>query len=443
MLTGENAVAGEPTMLRVPWEPFVGQPQLFAELRYVRGKALEVTLSGVVDYELTARTTYDPQTGVATNATRGDFAATLRELYVGTTQGPVGVRLGQQRIAWGNADAFPVNDVLNPRDLRNPVLVETELRYLPTLALLTDFALSSQVELQIVGEPFFTPDIVDVYGRPWAFVQPNAPASLRALFGDLTAIDPSLDHALSPSLPQARLPFDDLSGAEAAAKLAYTGEGFDAAVAYDYGLAHAPTLPITPAITQQLATIDWTRASAAELSAALAAAHSGELVSSYPRRHHVGAWTAKVLSPFILRAEAAYESATIFAMPSLLTVSRPTVQGVASVEWQSGEPGKAILLEQYYERILGDDPGPLLGAQTDTFATAAVLRWTFLDHLEAELRSTLGEQPFGYIVRPQLAYVSGAWRIMAGVAWIDGSTDSLTYYYRRNTSAYAIGRVAF
>jgi hypothetical protein len=442
-LKDESAVATEPANLRVPWEPFLAQPQLFAELRYARGKDLEAAASGVVDYEIAARTTYDPATGAQKNTSRGDLAATLRELYVGTTQGPLDARIGQQRIAWGNSDAFPINDVLNPRDLRDPVLQETELRFLPTLALRADLELPSGFEISGVFEPFFTPDIFDVYGRPWALIQPGAPATIRGLTGALVTIDPSLNQTLAPSLPQARLPQSDLSGAEGALKIAYTGEGFDAAVAYDYGLSREPALAISPALLQQAAMTDFTKAPASTLAGALAAVHSGEQTSSYPRRHHVGAWLAKVFESTVFRAEVAYETATTLLSTSLLGVSRPTVQGVASIEWQSGEPGKAFLLEQYYEHVFGDDPGPLLGAQVETFGTAAIARWTFFDHLEAEVRGTVGEQPVGYIIRPQLGYVSGAWKFAAGLVLLDGDADSLPHYYHRNTGAYAIGRVAF
>jgi hypothetical protein len=305
-------------------------------------------------------------------------------------------------------------------------------------------ALGDAVELELVGEPFFVSDAFDVYGSPWAIIQPTAPVPLRGLFGRLNATtDSSLDAALAPVLRQTRLPYDDLSGASAAAKLAYNGEGFDAAIGYAYGLAYEPALSIAPALAQQLATVDWTQATSADLTPVLAAIQSGQFASTYPRRHHAGAWMAAVLSPVVLRMEMAYDSATVFENPSLLGVVRPTAQGVAAVEWQSGEIGKTFLVEQEYERIMGKDPGPLLGAVLDNVATAAVLRWTFFDHLEPELRAVVGERPFGYVVRPQLAYKSGAWELRAGVAWIDGDDGSLPRYYRRNTSAYVIGKVSF
>jgi hypothetical protein len=443
-LLGENAVAGEPAALRVPWEPYEGQSQLFVELRYAHGKVFEATVSGLLEYDLFARTLYDPTTGAATQTTRSAYAATLREAYVGTTLGPMSLRIGQQRIAWGNSDAFPVNDVLDPRDTRDPVLVETELRYLPVFAARADFALSSSVELQLVAEPFFVSDDFDVYGTPWAVIQPTAPSPLRGLFGRAnTTVDSSLGAALSPLERQTRLPPDDLSGASAGGKLAYTGEGFDAAVAYEYGLSHQPSLAMSLALQQQLAGVDWTKATPADLTPLLTALQTGQLASTYPRRHHVGAWAAKVVGPFVLRADAAFEDATVFLQPSLFGVVRPTVQGVAAVEWQSGEAGKTLLVEQYYQRILGDAPGPLLGAQPNTTATAVVARWTFGDHVETELRAVAGEAPVGFIVRPQIAYKTGRWELRGGVAWIDGEDGSLPQYYRRNTSAYVIGVVHF
>jgi hypothetical protein len=443
-LLGENAVAAEPPALRVPWEPAEGQTQLFVELRYAHGKVLEATVSGLLEYDLFARTLYDPTTGAATQTSRAAYAASLREAYVGTTLGPLSLRVGQQRIAWGNSDAFPVNDVLDPRDTRDPVLVETELRAIPVLAARADLAFSESLELELVAEPFFVSDDFDVYGAPWAVIQPTAPVALRGLFARVnTTADPSLGAALAPLERQTRLPPDDLSGASAGAKLAYTGEGFDAAIAYEYGLSHQPSLAIAAPVAQQLAGVDWTKATAADLAPVLAAVQSGAFASTYPRRHHVGAWAARVAGPFVLRADAAYEDATVFLNRSLFGVVRPTLQAVGAVEWQSGEAGKTLLLEQYYERLLVDPPGPLLGANVNTTATAIVARWTFGEHIEAELRAVVGESPVGFVVRPQLAYKTGPWELRGGVVGVDGEDGSLPRYYRRNTTAYVIGLVHF
>ena len=443
-LRGDDAIANEKPGLRVPFDSAVGEQQLFLRLRYARGKSFEAVASGLLGYTLGAHTAYDPGAATLITSARGFYEASLREAYVGFFTAIADFRIGQQRIAWGNSDAFTPNEVINPRDLRDPILAETEVFRLPVLAARADIAMGF-ADLQLVAAPFFVPDRVDAYGTNWAFIQPSAPPPLRGLFARLAgAIDPSLQGDLQPLLRQTRLPAYDLSGASAGTKLSWTTGSLDVAHYYHYGYTYAPALTIDPTLLRGIATTDWTRATDTDIAAILAAISGGQFQSNYRRRHHVGTSAQVVARPFLFRVDGSYDTASVFTDRTLLGVVRPVAQGVLGVEYQTGEIGKTIIVEGYYARILGDPLAtPLLGALTDTVSVASVLRWTFFEHVELELRGVAGIRPMGYTVRPQLAYKRDAWEVRAGVVWLDGEDGSLPRYYRRNSSVYAMVKHAF
>src|SRR5262249_29337364 len=141
---------------------------------------------------------------------RGQFEATPLELYIGLSWPGLDLRIGQQRVAWGRSDVRSPNDVLNRRDLRDPLLAEPELRDLPTPLVRGDIELGFG-SLELVFAPFFFPDRFDLFGSNWALVQPDAPPPLRGFFGLLTrAVDPALEAMLQPLLTQTSGPRLDI-----------------------------------------------------------------------------------------------------------------------------------------------------------------------------------------------------------------------------------------
>jgi hypothetical protein len=122
----------------------------------------------------------------------------------------------------------------------------------------------------------------------------------------------------------------------------------------------------------------------------------------------------------------------------------PAFQAVAGTEYHSGEHGNSIVIEAWYQRLV-DAPanGTLFGMHRDTAAFAAHWRWTFFDRLEVELRGVLGLEPFSFSVRPQVGWKWRSLVVRVGVLALDGATDSLPHYYRRNRMVYALARYAF
>src|SRR5262249_18741263 len=112
-------------------------------------------------------------------STRTLYEYELREAYLGFFAGPVDIRLGQQRIAWGSGEFFQPNDVINARDLRDPVLTDNELLRIPQLVARVDIDILRKARVQLVFAPFFIPDRLPFFGENWALIQPGAPALYR------------------------------------------------------------------------------------------------------------------------------------------------------------------------------------------------------------------------------------------------------------------------
>jgi hypothetical protein len=427
--------------LGVPQEGTLAEQQLFVEVRYARNRWFEAAASGLFTYTLARHEEQNGPTTVEASR-RGLFEPSLRELYVGLYSTHVSGRAGQQRVAWGNSDAFAINDIVNPWDLREPILAETDVLHVPSPLVRLDVT-GSWGAVQLLVAPFFRPNLFDIYGTNWALVQPDAPQALRGALGRLSDLtDPSLREPTQLLLRQTSLPPDDFTATSAGARLDWSAAGLNVSHYYFYGYTSAPALRIDPALLASLASVDWNEPST-DLAPLLGAVDSGALSSTYERTHHVGSSLQTGLGSFVLRAEGAYDSTRILLSRQLLAVLRPAVQAVVGVEYQPGEDGKAIILEGMFQRVLGADPGPLLGAEQTSYGVASVLRWTFLEHLELELRAVASLAPLGATLRPQVAYKKSFWEVRLGYVWIDGVDGSQQHYYRRNQSGYALGKLKF
>src|SRR5262249_14399107 len=151
----------------VPYDPLVARQQLYVHMRYARGRSFEAVASGLLAHTLFEEPPAGPTTsfnGFNGQATHTNFESSARELYLGLFAQSADLRVGLQRIAWGRGDIISPNDVLNARDLRDPLLAETEALHIPTFAIRSDFDFGGGASLQLVVQPFFEPDRIDVYG---------------------------------------------------------------------------------------------------------------------------------------------------------------------------------------------------------------------------------------------------------------------------------------
>jgi len=437
---------GAPDPYAVPYNPLVARQQLYLHMRYARGRWFEAVASGLIAHTLEEQPTYvptEPFNGFNGQSTQTTFETSVREVFVGLFAESVDFRVGLQRIAWGRGDIISPNDVLNARDLRDPMLAETEAQHIPTFALRTDIDFGGGTSLQLVVQPFFEPDRIDVYGTNWAVVQPALePRQLRAFMGLMTRlVDPNQLEQLQPVLAQSTLPARDGSDSSFGARFSWTAPHLDVAHYYHYGFDTLPQITIDPMFAQQLMDIDFSMAKPSDLAPILTLLDMGRhpFDSHFVRRHHIGTDLVTTFDSFALRLDAAYDSNRVFYTTSLQSITSDSLTGVISLEYQTGDVGKLLLVEAALQH-LGQIPPPLLGYTQDTFGVAMVARWTWAEHFETEMRAFLGAQPFMYSLRPQIGWKWTSFALRAGLVLLGGDPYSFGDYFSRNNSAYVIAK---
>ena len=440
-------VAGESEGTRVSYDQLAIKSQLFVRARYSRARWFEANASGAISYSFLetapahADTTFNGFNG---QSVRGVVEPLLYEAFVGLYSSRVDVRIGQQRLAWGNAEFLSPNDVMNARDLRDPFLAEPELLHIPTLMLRADWDLDFAT-LQGVIEPAFLPDRYDVYGSNWAAVQPDAPVWARGLSNLMArSLDPTLQEPAQRLFAATRYPKSDFTAPILGARLSWRVAGLDVNYYYQYGF-DGPLLEIDPAFAAGLAGVDWDSVGLADLQPWLAAIDAGHppLSVSFVRRHHIGTDLATTIGPVALRLDAAYQSKRVFLRQDLSGFISPTLQAVLSAEYQTGDKDKFALLEVVYARILDAPVVPLLIYERDTVGLVADVRWPLWRALGFELRGLLGIRPRTATIQPELNLKFQPWIVSLGGLWLDGDAYSLGQYFHRNTQVYAKVKVLF
>jgi hypothetical protein len=444
---GFHRDAPDPTAL--PLDALVTRTQLLLGAHYQRSNQYELVASGSFELAIFEQVPASPTltfNGFNGQAERSSAEASLRELFVGRFWKRFDLRVGQQRVAWGRADVVSPNDVVNARDLRNPVLSEPELVHIPTFVVRGDVDLDP-FSLEIVFAPFFVPDRFDVAGSNWAVVQPSAPAPYRGFLNLLGhAFDPSLFNRVQALFSTTQLPADDFTDPSVGVRLGSTGHRVDLNAYYHYGFDGTPTLRLDPMFAQALAEIDFRTARYSDLAPVLQLLDQGRhpFAATFVRRHHVGIDAVAPLGPFALRLDAAVQSEKVFYQRDLVGFTSPVVLAVASVEYQTGDIGKTVLLEALYVHLFDNVPAPgLLGYTQDTLGFSLVARWSLANGVRGELRGFVGVQPATFVLRPQLGYAAGAFTIDVGALLLGGDPFSFGDYFGRNTTVYAVGKYAF
>lgn len=450
-----------PTSERVGYDRGAVNGHGYVDFRYSRGKTFQAVLSGSLAYSAylaEGRPGFDPPRG---QAEFGRIEPVLREAYIGIYAGRFDLRLGQQRIVWGNSDGIAPNDILNARDLRNRLQLDSEMVHLPTLSARADLDLGLVV-IGLVAQPFFVPDQFSLYGGNWSLVQPDSPRTYRKLFGVYAAgRDRTTIEDLQTLLVNSKTPKSALEGGSAGASMRFHFGKVDASFYYYYGFDRTPYVYLDPQLSSQLDLVDPNAVNGVVLDAFLqqlqrgSSLYGGPLVLKYYRRHHVGMDLQTSVGPFVLRMDAAFDSAmTFFARDTMNSVARPSAQGVLGIEYQTGDLNKVIVLEGFYQRLLGPEVplvpvldqannGPLLFVEENNVGFSNLIRWVFFDHLIFEARSLISAKPVWYSVRPEIGYVNPSFTARLGFNIMDGEADTFGRYYRRNNTAYVTARYAF
>src|SRR5436309_6595849 len=304
-----------PDPLEIPRDQLVARQQLHLRERYARGKSFEVVVSGLLSHGLfeSDASSSDPWLLVNGRQARTRFDSELREAWVGLYSKRIDFRVGNQRVAWGHVDAFTPNDVVNARDIRDPVLSETELRQQPTFMMRADASLGFG-SLQVIAAPFFRADRYDVYGPNWAFLQIDAPRGYRGLMTGLTqGAGLSIEEAGRVLLSDRGAPADNLSGTEAGVRFDWRIGGVDISHYYHQGFHGTPDFQVAPSLGALLDATDWSAVTTEQARALLAGIDSTRPVTTrWRRRHHVGLGATTTTGRLVLRLDAAHEHPGLF-----------------------------------------------------------------------------------------------------------------------------------
>lgn len=456
-VTPDRAVVDD----RVGYDRAAATQQAFLDLRYTRGKAIQVVVSGSLAYSAYLAENAAGAGGEGLRFDSGRPEAVLREAYLGIYGERLDLRIGQQRIVWGNSDGIRPNDVLNARDLRTRLQLDTELLDLPTLAARADLDLGLAT-LGLVVQPFFTPDRSSLYGGNWSLVQGDAPIAHRRLLGSYSqGRDRAEVESFQSGIASSGGSKSALDGASVGTSLRFDSGKVSSSFYYHWGLDRTPFTYLEPQLAAELEAADSNALNGAVLAALIkqqrraSSLYGGPLVVQYVRRHHIGADISTTAGPLVLRADAAYDSAATFAARQTLnSVARPTVQGVAGIEYQTGDLFKMVAFEAWYMRLMGPElpivpvldqanSGPLLFVQENNVGFANLVRWRLSGDFIVEVQSLLGLGPRWYMVRPEIGYNTSSFTIRAGLLVIDGEAGSFGGYYRRNDTAYLTARYSF
>lgn len=111
------------------------QPVLFVEAQYKINPAVKLKISGQAFYDLS----YDIEAKGRFTETRQDdkpHDIELKDAYIDAQLSDIfSIRAGRQIIAWGDSDYARITDVINPRDLTAPGLIDLEDARLPVASL--------------------------------------------------------------------------------------------------------------------------------------------------------------------------------------------------------------------------------------------------------------------------------------------------------------------
>ena len=445
--------------LQVGYERATSVNQAYMDVRYTRGKSFQAVLSGSLAYTASLMEGRAGDRFDAREVRSVLLEPLLREAYLGFYSDRVDLRLGQQRIVWGNSEGAAQNDVLNARDTRNRMQLDAEMVHIPTLAARADFDLGLAV-LGIVAQPFFTPDRASIYGSNWSLVQPDSPRHVRKFFGTYSGDrDPA---EIQSALVRSKTASEGaLSGASIGASLRFHFGSFDASFYYHYGRDRSPFVYLDPAVARAFENVNSASNPTGEdfeviygAQKKASASYGGPFVVQYVRRQHVGADLTTTVGPIVLRLDTAFDSAmTFYTKQNLNSVARPTAQAVLGAEYQRGF-GRVIVLEASYLRLLGPEipivptpnqanGGPLLFVKDDNLGVANVVRWTFLETLVLETRVFLGIRPYSWVLRPEFGYATPSFTARLGYMLIDGEGGSFGGFYRRNETLYVTTRYSF
>lgn len=153
-------------------------PENVAEFRGRAHLGADIRISDSLRAKIEARTVYRAVTQRGWRRAKASIDPMIGDAFVDWYSKNVDLRVGYQVVSFGANPVFAPADQLNPRDLRQSLLLaEPEDSKLANFAARANFEVG-KVQLTAAYFPFFMPSRYNVFGQDEAFLQPDFGASM-------------------------------------------------------------------------------------------------------------------------------------------------------------------------------------------------------------------------------------------------------------------------
>lgn len=380
--------------------------------------------------------------------TKAYAEAELGEAFLDLYTPEVDLRLGQQIMAFGANVAFAPTDLLNPRDLREGLLLgapEDAKLAVPAARALTQVG---KVAFTAAWVPFFAPSRYVVFGQDEALVQPPLGVAVPT-----SRVDPSIEDALQPRLletarPQAYPWLGDF-GARASLKL---GEDVRAGLSYVWVNEKLPQVTIDPELEALLAS----QARGAALDPALALSvenrlRAGEQLfrGEYGRQQVLGLELSALVRTTQVDVDLAYSPSQTLYDADLSFVRKPVYTLVVGVTQAEDSPlvfgvnylALAVPDVRAEELLFLLEPGTARGGARTAFFHLLVGDVTYAlldDTLRLGLRAAFDPLQRSFALAPSVAWWPRSdLSVGLGAELFQGSAYSPFGYFGRNDQVVA------
>ncbi len=373
---------------------------------------------------------------------KGTFEPYVGEAFVDLYSSVADLRVGNQVLAFGANPALAPADALNPRDLREGLLLgEPEDAKLPVLAIRAAGS-AGKVQWTAVYVPFFVPHRYDVFGQDQALVQP----ALETVAELPSQLDVSVEDLLQPHLLETERPKDfgwlgDL-GLRATTRLG------PATVGLSWVYQHEKLPQLT--VDEELSTFARKHEAGIDDPALLGSLHyrieSGErlVTGRYERNHLLSLEGSFLAGPAQVDLDLTYSPAQTFYELSGAPLRKPSVTWVVGVT--QAEDSKLVYSVSYLGMAIPDVlPEELIVLLEPTTARgAARTAWLHLfvgsvayklfdDRVELSLRAAFEPIQRSFAVAPKVAWTPfDRLSVFVGAEIFQGPVLSPFGYVNRN-----------
>lgn len=416
-------------------------PENVAELRGRTHLGADIKLSDSLRLKLETRGVLRAVTQRGWYRSKATFEPQIGDAYVDLYTKAVDVRVGYQVVTFGANPAFAPADQLNPRDLRESLLLgEPEDAKLANFAARGLFTVGN-AQLTAAYFPFFEPHRYNVFGQDEGFLQPDLGISPRQTFRVNESIEDDIQRRVLETERPRHFPWFGDVGLRGTTEVGETTVGASWLYAYE----KIPQVHLDPELQRVLA--DQSVGRAPNEAAALSVQNrfgAGEQLARgfYQRQHVLSLEASRLVSSAQVDADVSFVPAQTLVDDRFNPVRKSTLTWVVGVSQAEDSDllynftyiGMAIPDVAANDLLLILEPSTARGAPRTAFLHGLIgtVGYRFLDRkLEASVRFAVEYR--GFAMAPKLTYAwSDRLSLILAAEIYEGRRYSPFGYFTRN-----------